>query len=245
VLLGGEALPISLARQLDEVVAGEIYNMYGPTETTIWSSSHPVERPVTRVGLGRPIANTQIYILDKQMQVLPIGVAGELCIGGQGVTRGYWDHPDLTAEKFVPDPFGGEAGALIYRTGDVARYRPDGMIEYLGRMDQQVKIRGYRIELSEIEAMLSQHESVQDAVVLVREDELDEKHLASTATQLVAYVVGRPGQTVTDLRTYLQDRLPSYMIPSISPPCPSCLMARWIGVACLHLSQVGMRRAEH
>ena len=150
LLLGGEALPVSLAYRLDEVMEGTIYNMYGPTETTIWSTTHPVEKQATAITIGRPIANTQIYILDRHLQVVPRGVSGELCIGGKGVVRGYWNHPDVTAEKFLPDPFSNNAGALMYRTGDLARYQPDGTIEFLGRLDQQIKLRGYRIELERL-----------------------------------------------------------------------------------------------
>ena len=209
LLLGGEALPVSLAHQLDEVMVGTIHNMYGPTETTIWSTTHPVEKQAAAITIGRPIANTYIYILDTHLQVVPRGVCGELCIGGKGVVRGYWNHPDVTAEKFLPDPFSRDAGALMYRTGDVARYRVDGTIEYVGRMDQQIKLRGYRIELGEIEAVLSQHPAIQETVVLAREDVPTEK-------RLVAYLVMHQEQvlTISDVRSYLQDRLPAYMIPS-------------------------------
>jgi acyl-coenzyme A synthetase/AMP-(fatty) acid ligase/acyl carrier protein len=207
LLLGGEALPRTLVKQLDPIPVGDLYNMYGPTETTIWSTMQSVEKGASIVSIGRPIANTQVYLLDKHLQVLPIGGAGELFIGGQGVVRGYLNHPELTAERFLPDPFSGEAGALIYRTGDRARYLPDGTIEFLGRIDQQVKLRGYRIELGEIEAVLGSHPAVQEGVVLAREDVPGDK-------QLVAYVVGSQELTAAELRSFLQEKLPAYMIPN-------------------------------
>ena len=192
VLCGGEALPSQLAQQLRSKV-GALWNVYGPTETTIWSSAAilPVEaarysgsREPT-VSIGRPIANTQVYVLDGAGEPVPVGVVGELYIGGAGVARGYWNRPGLTAEKFVPDLLGGELGARLYRTGDLARWLPTGVLEFLGRRDYQVKIRGYRIELGEIEAVLSAHPAVQTAVVVAREDTPGEK-------RLVAYVVPEP-----------------------------------------------------
>src|SRR5436305_4891870 len=206
LLLGGEALPLALLRQLGELVSGEIHNMYGPTETTIWSTTQLVKKGTDTIAIGRPIANTQVYILDKHLQLQPIGVTGELFIAGQGVARGYLHQPALTAQRFLPDPWSTEAGALLYRTGDEARYLADGSIEYLGRTDQQIKLRGYRIELGEIEAVLRQHEKVADCVVLVREDVPEQK-------RLVAYPVVRQGYTLTtsELRSYLRDRLPAYM----------------------------------
>jgi thioesterase domain-containing protein/acyl carrier protein len=162
------------------------------------------------VTIGRPIANTQIYILNSFLHPVPIGVQGELYIGGAGVARGYLNRPELTAEKFIPDPFSTAPGARMYKTGDLACYRPDGNIEFLGRADHQVKIRGFRIELGEIEAVLGQHPAVREAVVVAREDSPGEK-------RLVAYVVAErePLPTTTDLRHFLKEKLPEYMVPAI------------------------------
>ncbi len=189
LMLGGEALPASLAAQLAGVVSGEIVNMYGPTETTIWSTTAPVSKTGGAITIGKPIANTQTYVVDSHFRLCPIGVAGELVIGGAGVVRGYLDRPALTAEKFVTNPFidGGNAGARLYRTGDLARMLPDGTIDFLGRIDHQVKIRGYRIELGEIESVLGRHPSVRESVVVARED-------APGDVRLVAYVVPRSSE---------------------------------------------------
>ena len=211
LLLGGEALPASLVHRLD--ISGEILNMYGPTETTIWSTMDSVSRKGELVTIGRPIANTQIYIVDKSFQPAPVGVPGELLIGGAGVVRGYFNRPDLTAEKFVPNPFNGEHAtsddSRLYRTGDLARYLPDGRIEFLGRLDHQVKLRGYRIELGEIEAVLRQHAKIKDSVAIVREDVPGDK-------RLVAYVVLQPGKQLepAELREHVKSKLPDYMVPS-------------------------------
>jgi amino acid adenylation domain-containing protein len=182
ILCGGEALPRELAMQLLEK-GQTLWNLYGPTETTIWSTMAQVLATTSSVvSIGQPIANTQIYILDQHLQPVSIEVLGELHLGGVGLARGYLNRPDLTAEKFLPNPFSEEPGSRLYKTGDLARYLPDGQIEYLGRIDNQVKIRGFRIELGEIEAVLVQHPDVQEAVVLAREDEPGEP-------RLVAYVV--------------------------------------------------------
>jgi non-ribosomal peptide synthetase component F len=149
IMCGGEALPRDLAGQLLEV-SPQLWNLYGPTETTIWSTLQKVESVADANSIGRPIANTEIYILDKHECAVPVGVAAELYIGGEGLSRGYLRRPELTAERFVPHPYSEEVGARLYRTGDVARYLADGRIEYLGRADQQVKVRGFRIELGEI-----------------------------------------------------------------------------------------------
>lgn len=179
LLLGGEALPLNLADQLKLLVNGQLHNMYGPTETTIWSSSYQVSGQETElISIGRPIANTAIYILDRYQQPLPLGVAGELYIGGHGVVRGYLQRPELTAERFVPNPFSNDLGSRMYRTGDRARYRSDGTLEFLGRMDYQVKLQGYRIELGEIEAVLEQHPLVEQAIVVAR-DEAESQRLAA------------------------------------------------------------------
>ncbi|MEX0937687.1 MAG: MupA/Atu3671 family FMN-dependent luciferase-like monooxygenase [Pirellulales bacterium] len=207
VMIGGEAFPVDLAEELVRLVPGTVTNMYGPTETTIWSTTHPV-REGGPVPIGRPIANTQIYILDKQRQPVPPGVPGDLYIGGDGVVRGYFDRPELTAERFVPDPFRGDGQARMYATGDVARYRDDGVIEYLGRSDHQVKIRGHRIELGEIETILAGHETVRECVVVAREDSPGD-------VRLVAYLVPEGESADVDtLREHLREKLPPYMVPS-------------------------------
>jgi amino acid adenylation domain-containing protein len=204
---GGEALPSILADQL-LTRCGSLWNLYGPTETTIWSAVGPV-RSGAPVGIGRPIANTRLYLLDRRLHPVPIGVAGELFIAGSGLARGYLNRPGLTAERFLPDPFSREPGARVYRTGDLMRYRADGSLEFLGRTDHQVKLRGFRIELGEIEAVLVQHPAVRQAVSLVREDAPGDK-------RLIAWVVPAPGKppTIGELRGYLQRELPEHMLPS-------------------------------
>ena len=212
LLCGGEALSDELAARM-LAVSDQLWNLYGPTETTIWSASHRLDRSHTKPWLGRPIDNTTLYILDADLQPSPIGVAGELLIGGNGLARGYFKRPELTAERFVPDPFGAP-GAQLYRTGDLCRYRADGIIEYLGRLDHQVKIRGFRIELGEIETRLQAQPLVRTAAVVAQP--------AATGEQLVAYVV--LAQPVSDsaeqaalrerIRTALRKDLPDYMIPA-------------------------------
>ncbi|HVG95874.1 MAG TPA: MupA/Atu3671 family FMN-dependent luciferase-like monooxygenase, partial [Chloroflexota bacterium] len=192
VMIGGEAFPATLATQLQDLIAGDVINMYGPTETTIWSSTYRLPRGESaRVAppIGRPIANTGLYILDADLQPVPAGVPGELFIGGDGVVRGYLNRPELTAERFIADPFSAPAGARLYRTGDLARWRRDGNVDFLGRLDHQVKIRGYRIELGEIESLLLRQPSVREAVVIAREDVPGDK-------RLVAYVVPRAAGAV-------------------------------------------------
>lgn len=216
ILCGGEALPRKLANQLLEKGAC-VWNLYGPTETTIWSTAYKVEanQLITRNNesselIGRPIANTQIYILDRYLQLVPTGVVGELYIGGDGLARGYLNAKELTVEKFIPNPLSQEQGTRLYKTGDKARYLPDGSLEYLGRIDHQVKIRGFRIELEEIEAVLNQHQSVVQTVVAAREDLPGDK-------RLVAYVVVKPEQmppSPSELRGFLHKQLPDYMIPA-------------------------------
>jgi amino acid adenylation domain-containing protein len=208
VFCGGEAFTTHLARRLTERVNVEVVNLYGPTETTIECGYfRAVEGEAGRtVPIGRPIANMQMYVLDRRRRVLPVGIAGELYVSGAGLARGYLNRPALTAEKFQPHPFLG-GGARLYRTGDLARHLDGGQIEFLGRVDEQVKLRGYRIELGEIEAMLQEHPSVRESVVLMREDETGDK-------QLVAYVVCRRREppTTSQLREFLKERLPEHML---------------------------------
>ena len=250
ILCGGEALPLELASQLLTKGAA-VWNLYGPTETTVWSTVFKVELSDTHslataregvVPIGRPIANTQIYILDPHHQLVPIGVPGELHIGGVGLAKGYLNRQDLTDEKFVPNPFEPESNYCLYKTGDLARYLPDGTIEYLGRVDHQVKIRGFRIELGEIESLLNQHPAIHQAVVISSGEQ-------PTDQRLIAYIVptirsfnqlnqssdqgAEPhhptsekadsgtsfsASLISDLRHFLQEQLPSYMVPAIFVP---------------------------
>ena len=209
LILGGEALTASLVAQLRQFMRGEIYNGYGPTETTIYSTIYRIEDHSTTIPIGRPIANTQIYLLDSERKPVPLGERGTLYIGGDGVARGYLHQPMLTAERFLPDPF--LPGSRIYNTGDLARFLPDGNIEYLGRADFQVKIRGFRIELGEIEAVLEQHPAIHQAVVVTREYKPGDQ-------RLVAYVVTKPplrGKLKgLELRSALAEKLPDYMVPA-------------------------------
>ncbi|MFB2973203.1 amino acid adenylation domain-containing protein [Aerosakkonema sp. BLCC-F183] len=223
VIVAGEACSKELVEHhLKRIPETSLFNEYGPTEVTVWSSVYHCRSQLskTQVPIGRPIANTQIYILDSYLQPVPIGVAGELYISGVGVARGYLNRPDLTAEKFIPNPFikaegrgqkaeGKNTSNRLYKTGDLARYLPDGNIEFLGRIDHQVKIRGFRIEIGEIEALLLQHPQVREAVVIAREDEPGNK-------RLVAYAV--PSQesapTISNLSGFLKEKLPEYMVPS-------------------------------
>ncbi|WP_259392314.1 amino acid adenylation domain-containing protein, partial [Paenibacillus thiaminolyticus] len=207
LLVGGEAFPSTLYEQLREHTDAAVYNMYGPTETTVWSTFDRLEGE-ERISIGRPMANTQAYVLNEALQPQPIGVAGELCIGGAGVARGYWARPELTGEKFVDSPF--VSGERLYRTGDLARWLPDGRLEHLGRSDHQVKIRGYRIELGEIEARLLHIPGVSEAVVTV----VEAKDTKENAQELCAYVTGGHPLRAAELRAALAESLPSYMIPS-------------------------------
>ncbi len=203
---GGEALSPELADGL--LTRGrELWNLYGPTETTIWSAAHRVASGENPILIGRPIANTRMYILDAQGQPAPIGVAGELYIAGDGIARGYWKRPDLTAARFVPEPFSTRGNGRMYRTGDLARYLRDGKIQLLGRIDQQIKLRGHRIELGEIEAVLERHPEVQQAVVALYGE--------GSEQQLVAYVKQAEQTVANDLRMWLQERIPDYMTPAM------------------------------
>jgi acyl-coenzyme A synthetase/AMP-(fatty) acid ligase len=207
-LSGGEALAPDLAAGLLERSTA-VFNLYGPTETTIWSMAKRLSAEDGRVSLGKPIPGTRVYVLDSNLQPVPPGVTGEIAIAGEGVTRGYYGQPDRTAERFLPDPFAAEPGGRMYRTGDLARRRSDGEIEYLGRNDFQVKVRGFRIELGDIESALREIRGVRQAVVLAH-------GTAGASTRLVAYVVyeGAAAPTVTELRSALKEKLPLYMVPS-------------------------------
>ncbi len=212
-ICGGETLRQSLANSLLAKV-GDLWNIYGPTETTVWSTTSKVTpKRVSRhqdapESIGQAIANTFIYILDSHLQPVPIGIPGELHIGGTGLARGYLNRPELTEQKFIPSPFSNEPGSRLYKTGDLARYLPDGNIEFLSRIDSQVKIRGLRIELGEIEARLTENSQVQEAVVIAREDIPGDK-------RLVAYIVsGETLPSISQLRSNLKQKLPDYMIPS-------------------------------
>ena len=205
ILCGGEALSPQLAQTLSQYSAS-LWNLYGPTETTIWSLIAGIDEEAVAAGsesihIGRPIANTQIYVLDGQLQPLPIGIPGELYLGGDGVARGYRHRPDLTAERFIPNPF--QPGDRLYKTGDRVRYCPDGSLEFLGRLDHQVKVRGFRVELGEVETILGQHSTVQGAIALAQKD------------QIFAYVVAAEEScSGSELQSWLQQKLPSYMVPS-------------------------------
>lgn len=214
VICSGEALPAELVRRFYRHSSAALHNLYGPTEASVdvsyWAC--PAE-PGDTVPIGRPIANTALYILDRQLNPVPVGIPGELHIGGVGLARGYLNRADLSAEKFIPNPFGNSfdagAGSRLYKTGDLSRFRPDGTIEYLGRIDHQVKIRGFRIELGEIEARLHEHPDIKEAAVLAREDQPGDK-------RLVAYIVANRTDSigVELLRGFLSDKLPEYMVPS-------------------------------
>ncbi len=208
---GGEVLPPALVNRFHECLDAQLINGYGPAETTISSTYYvcPAVVKERTVSIGRPIANTEIYILDRWRQPVPVGVTGELYIGGAGLARGYLNRPDLTSEKFLPHPFDPRPGARVYRTGDLAAYRPDGNVEFVGRADYQIKLRGQRIELGEIESLLHEHPDVQYAAVTVWEPTAGDRALA-------AYVVPRAGAVCdpVELRRFLSERLPAYMVPS-------------------------------
>ncbi len=211
VVCSGEALTCDLQQRFFERLHTELHNLYGPTEAAIDVTSWRCARADAHrdIPIGKPIDNTQLYVLDAQLNPVPIGIAGELYIAGEGLARGYLKRPELTAERFIPHPFNAEPGARLYRTGDLARYRADGNLEYLGRIDQQIKIRGHRIEPGEIEASLSRHPEIKEAVVIAREDQPGNKHL-------VGYVVGAQGAELEPgiLRAHLNESLPEYMVPS-------------------------------
>lgn len=210
LLCGGEAMPLETLDRFYAQATAELHNFYGPTETSIGSTDwlcKPLDRR-TVVPIGSPIANTQVYLLDPNLQPVPVGVAGHLHIGGAGLARGYLKQPALTADRFIPDPFITEPGARLYKTGDLARYLSSGEIEFLGRTDQQVKVRGYRIEPGEVESVLRQHAAVADAIVLTRS-------VNNRAPQLIAYVLANAGAKIIgiELRRHVKTKLPDYMIP--------------------------------
>ena len=206
--LAGEPLRPELVRRIYESTsARKVHDLYGPSECTTYST-WTLRSAEGRQTIGRPIANTQVYILDANRNPVPIGVVGEIHIGGDGVARGYLNRPELTAERFIYHSFDGEPAQRLYRTGDLARYLPDGNIEFLGRTDNQIKIRGFRVELGEIEAVLAQHPRVREAIVIAGEDSNGDK-------RLVAYIVPRQSApTTNELRAHLKAKLPDYMVPS-------------------------------
>ncbi|MET0400866.1 MAG: amino acid adenylation domain-containing protein, partial [Cystobacter sp.] len=212
LLTGGDVVSAPHVRRVLERYGIPVTACYGPTEGTLFTSCHRMtgaEQVGGAIPIGSPIANTQVYLLDAGMKPVGVGVAGELYVGGEGLARGYLSRPDLTAERFVPNPFSSEPGARLYRTGDLARWSPTGVLDFLGRQDNQVKVRGYRIELAEVEAALLRHASVREAVAVVREDSSGDK-------RLVVYAVPQPGQQLdaATLRAFLQERLPEYMLPT-------------------------------
>ena len=211
-LVGGEALPKDLADQL--IARGvELWNMYGPTETTVWSTCARITDTANGISIGKPIANTTVYILDAQKNLCPIGVPGELCIGSAGVTLGYWNRPELTAARFIPDPFSATPRATLYRTGDRARWRNDGTLEHLGRLDDQIKVRGFRIELAEIEAVLAEHAAVRQAAVHLWKVQANDVRIVACCVPANAGALAP-----VSLRKHLRARLPEYMIPQYFLP---------------------------
>ena len=209
ILCGGEALSRDLAEGLRE--HGRLWNLYGPTETTIWSAICAVESGERSVPIGRPIANTKIYLLDSHLQPVPIGVRGELYISGDGLAQEYLNRPELMAEQFVANPYSDKPGSRLYKTGDVARYLVDGNIEFLARIDNQVKIRGHRIELGEIETILNRHPAIKESVIVARDRD------SSEDKDLIGYFVRREPSPfdITALRNFLRQKLPDYMVPSL------------------------------
>ena len=210
IVVAGEACPSGL---VDAWAPGRrFFNAYGPTETTVWATVAECFAAGPKPLIGRPISNAQVYLLDREMNPVPAGVAGELHIGGEGLARGYLNRPALTAERFVPNPFSEEPGARLYKTGDLACYTADGRVDFLGRIDHQVKVRGFRIEPGEIEAAVERHEGVREAVVVAREDVPGERRLVAYVTRAAGEAGG--AMSAASLRSYLKERLPEYMVPS-------------------------------
>ncbi|WP_163998570.1 non-ribosomal peptide synthetase, partial [Pyxidicoccus caerfyrddinensis] len=219
LLVGGEALSVPHVRRALEALPGvRLINGYGPTESTTFACCHTITEAdgITSIPIGRPIANTEAYVLDRHAQPVPLGVAGELYLGGEGLARGYLNRPELTASAFVPHPFSADPRARLYKTGDLVRVRSDGHLEFLGRLDHQVKLRGFRIELGEIEDLLGRHPSIREAVVLAREDVPGDKRLVA---YLVAHEGALPG--AGELRGYLQGKLPEFMVPAAFVELPA------------------------
>jgi natural product biosynthesis luciferase-like monooxygenase protein len=209
MLVGGETLPAAIAEHLTKSVPGKVHNMYGPTETCVWSTSDCLNRDAVQVTLGRPLANTQVYVINGHDELVPVGVPGEICIGGEGVARGYWRRPDLTAARFMPDPFSGVPGARMYRTGDRGMLSRGYRLQFLGRLDNQVKLRGHRIELGEIEEAISHYPAIREAVAMVQSsDEADSRLLC----YLTARGAHRP--SAEELREFIAGKLPESMLPS-------------------------------
>ncbi|GIV97573.1 MAG: hypothetical protein KatS3mg057_2230 [Herpetosiphonaceae bacterium] len=214
MICSGEALSAALSQRVGERLPQvALHNLYGPTEAAVDVTAWPCASDGRSVPIGRPIANTQIYLLDRRLRPVPIGVPGELYIGGVQLARGYWNRPELTAERFIPDPFSAQAGARLYKTGDLARYLADGAIEYLGRLDHQIKLRGFRIELGEIEAALLRHPDIREAVVVAHQEHDGD-------ARLIAYIVGEQGQMPAqhELMAFLKQTLPEYMVPAVFVP---------------------------
>ncbi len=246
VFLSGDWIPITLPDHVRAAFpAAQVVSLGGATEATVWSNFYPIDRVAPHwvsIPYGIPMQNAQYYVLDAQLQPRPIGVPGDLYIGGECLAAGYIHAPELTAAKFIPHPFSSEPGARLYRTGDRARYWANGIIEFLGRIDHQVKIRGYRIELGEIEAVLSQHPAVQEAVVLAREDMPGDKRLA-------AYVTLRAGHqpTAAELRQFLKAQLPEYMVPAglmLLDTLPTTPTASWIVRPCRSQKRRARRKLD-
>jgi amino acid adenylation domain-containing protein len=206
ILAGGEDIDEPTWRLLATNDATEYFNVYGPTECTVDTTVCAARESPEQASIGRPIPNAQVYILDEELRPVPIGMPGEICIAGAGLARGYVEQPALTAEAFIPNPFSARGGERLYKTGDIARYLPDGRITYLGRRDSQIKLNGFRIELKEIEAVILEHSSVHDAVVVARQND-------DARSELVAYIVSRNGDLKAELRSFLRERLPEYMVP--------------------------------